>query len=55
LLNTDNYLSTDIMVAAESILLYSSLFVNFMYSYPKVKNYYKILKEKKNNYLLYNG
>ena len=35
------------MVAAESILLYSSLFVNFLYSYPKVKNYYKILREKK--------
>ncbi len=43
------------MVATESVLLYSSLFINLMYSYPKIKNYYKILKENKNNYLLYNN
>lgn len=30
----------------ESLLLYSSLFINFCYSYPKVKNYYRILINK---------
>ena len=29
------------MVASVSVLLYCSLFINLMYSYPKVKNYYK--------------
>ena len=42
------------MVAAVTILLYSSLFINFIYSYPRVKNYYKKFKENKNNYLIYN-
>ncbi len=49
------YIRLYIMVAAESVLLYSSLFINVMYAYPKIKNYYKILKENKNNYLLYNN
>ena len=43
------------MVATVSVLLYCSLFINLMYSYPKVKNYYKNFKENKNNYLLYNN
>jgi hypothetical protein len=42
------------MVAAVTILLYSSLFINLMYSYPRIKKYYKIVKENKNNYLIYN-
>ena len=33
------------MTAVESILLYSSLFINLMYSYPHVKKYYKKFKE----------
>ena len=43
------------MVAAESVLLYSSLIINFIYSYPRVKKYYKNFMENKNNYLLYNN
>ena len=43
------------MVAIESVLLYSSLTINFFYSYPRVKKYYKDFMENKNNYLLYNN
>jgi hypothetical protein len=35
------------MVAVVNILLYSSLFINLMYSYPRVKNYYKSFRENK--------
>ena len=43
------------MVVAESVLLYSSLILNCIYSYPRLKNYYKKFSENKNNYLLYNN
>ena len=42
-------------MVAESVLLYCSLFINVMYSYPRIKKYYENLKENKNNYLIYNN
>ena len=43
------------MVLAETVLLYSSLMLNMIYSYPRLKKYYKNFTENKNNYLIYNG
>ena len=40
---------------AETVLLYSSLMLNMIYSYPRLKNYYKKFNENKNNYLIYNN